>query len=336
LKGGFVTNELTSLRVGKIGVRNIFELIGNNEDSISLAISWGLKCCPQLLRAVLKATVGEAVSGDRVTIAVHRHEAAGGITDIELESPGLFHVIIEAKKGWVLPSIAQLEMYARRATFTGSSARIKRLVTMSECSPSYTTQFYAGQKVGGHSLCHLSWRSLAQMCANAMSHSTHAEKRILQSLREYLENAMSAQSHDSNLVYVVSLGSGTPEGWQTSWIDVIAKYKRYFHPLSGKWPKSPPNYMGFRYGGILQSIHHVEKYEVVNSLHGACPGIPKESCEPHFLYHLGEPIRPANTVKNGTVWPSGRYWCALDTLLTCKTVSQARDLTDKRRGAVAL
>ena len=54
------------------------------------------------------------MSADRLSIVVHRHETGGGITDIEIESPGLLHVVIEAKKGWVLPNATQLEKYARR------------------------------------------------------------------------------------------------------------------------------------------------------------------------------------------------------------------------------
>lgn len=330
-----MTKSLIPLRVGQLEVRNIFELIGDDEDSISLAIAWGLKCCPRLLQNVTLSIVGQAVSVDRVSITVHRYEAAGGVTDIELESPGIFHVIVEAKKGWILPSIAQLEKYSRRKSFASSTARIKRLVTMSECSGTYASQFYSGREVGGHSLRQLSWGSMVQMCIEAMSRSTNAEKRILHDLRTYLESAMTAQLRDSNLVYVVSLGSGTPKGWQTSWIDVVSKYKRYFHPISGTWPKSPPNYLGFRYGGKLQSIHHVERYEVIRDLGSACPGIPKEPDEPHFLYHLGKSIQPGHVVKNGSIWPNGRVWCALDTLLTSDTVSQARDVTAKRRGEAA-
>jgi hypothetical protein len=323
---------LPPLYVGGTAVKSIFELVGKDEDSISLAIAWGLRSCPHFLQASLRAMLGETPSLEGVSITIHRYEAAGGITDIEVESPGTFHAIVEAKRGWILPSLAQLQRYAGRESFAGSMAPIKRLVTLSECSELHASRHYAGKQVAGHALRHISWKTMAQMCTAAASHSGHAEKRVLQDLREYLENAMTTQQKDSNLVYVVSLGPGTPAGWQTSWIDVVRKYRKYFHPLSGTWPKSPPNYLGFRYGGLLQSIHHVEKYAVVNDIGVACPGIPNDPCEPHYLYHLGKPIVPGRSIKNGAVWPSGRVWCALDTLLTCDTVSQARDMTAKRRG----
>jgi hypothetical protein len=88
--------------------------------------------------------------------------------------------------------------------------------------------------------------------------------------------------------------------------------------------------MGFRYGGQLRSIHYVEDYEVIEDLGKACKGIPSTPVAPHFLYRLGPAIRPPKPVKNGKIYPSGRVWCALDTLLTSSTVSEARDATDAR------
>jgi len=73
---------------------------------------------------------------------------------------------------------------------------------------------------------------------------------------------------------------------------------------------------------------------VIENLKDACPGIPDTSTEPHFLYTLGDPIMPANPVLTGNIYPSGRVWAALDTLLTSKTISEARDITKKRMNAV--
>ncbi len=141
---------------------------------------------------------------------------------------------------------------------------------------------------------------------------------------------MTTQQKDSNWVYVVSLSDEQPEKWGVNWIEIVTRWSRYFHPLSGKWPKEPPNHVGFRYGGQLQSIHHVEKYEVIEDLGKAFREIPRTPVDPHLLYHLGPAIRPPKPVKNGKIYPSGRVWCALDTLLTSSTVSEARDITNSR------
>jgi hypothetical protein len=138
------------------------------------------------------------------------------------------------------------------------------------------------------------------------------------------------QSNDSNWVYVVSLGSGTPPGWSVSWIDIIQRHSAYFHVIGNTWPKEPPNYIAFRYGGRLQSIHHIEAAEVFTDPHSHFPGIPDRQWEPHFLYRLGPAFSPEHTVPMGKIYPNGRVWCMLDTLFTSATIAEARDLSKKR------
>ena len=50
----------------------------------------------------------------------------------------------------------------------------------------------------------------------------------------------------------------------------------------------------------------------------------------YFVYSLGPAIIPSKEVRTGRIYPSDRVWCHLDTLLTCDTISDARDLTKKR------
>jgi hypothetical protein len=147
------------------------------------------------------------------------------------------------------------------------------------------------------------------------------------------------QKIDSNLVYIVSLGSGKPPKWEIGWIDIVTKKFRYFHPVGGGrsgWPVDPPNYLGFRYYGQLQSVHHVEGYEVFTDPHKCFPEIPSEDWGPHYLYHhlyhLGPAFAPSVVLRTGNIYPSGRVWCALDALFTPKTISEARDITKKRMG----
>src|SRR5258705_6082867 len=102
----------STLLIGNWEVHNIFQLLGEDEDSISLAIAWGLTNAPTLLALFLKRIVAFAGDSAQIQIRIHRYEAAGGITDIELIVPGEAHVIIEAKRGWVLPNPEQLTLYA--------------------------------------------------------------------------------------------------------------------------------------------------------------------------------------------------------------------------------
>jgi hypothetical protein len=131
----------------------------------------------------------------------------------------------------------------------------------------------------------------------------------------------------SNLVYVVSLSRKSL--WPgTSFIDVVEKHGKYFHPVGGpgRWPTVPPNYIGFRYDGELKSIHHIEVAVVTKDLADTVPGklAACPQADPHFIYTLGPAIRPSPRPPNGpNVTRSMRRWAALDTLLTAKTISDA-------------
>lgn len=143
------------------------------------------------------------------------------------------------------------------------------------------------------------------------------------------------------------IGKRTPEssgkpaslrrGWGVSWIEVVTKKHRYFHPVGNNWPATPPNYIAFRYYGELQSIHHIEGYEVVIDIHDAIREIPEgEITGSHFIYHLGPAFRPDHKVPS-EVPRSGRRWCMLDTLFTCKTIAaanrQSRERNDRAEAA---
>ena len=66
----------------------------------------------------------------------------------------------------------------------------------------------------------------------AHSHS-HAEKRLLRELHRYLKGVMTMRDVESNLVYVVSLGTDPVLDDGTSFADVVIKHNSYFHPVGG-------------------------------------------------------------------------------------------------------
>jgi hypothetical protein len=327
---------MATLLLGTETLRSRFDLLGHDEDSISLVVAWTLANSPSFFRHVIKLITARPAAPNDVTIQVHRHDPIFGVTDIELYDDGGFHYIIEAKRGWQLPSEAQLKKYCARDSFCALPISKRRIVTMSECSQAYASPRLKSMHLDGTPISHVSWHQLHTAAQKARSGSTSAQRRVLFDFDDYMRTIMTSQPVASNLTYVLALRSGTETGWQTGWIDIVRRYRRYFHPLGVRgWPKTPPNYLAFRYYGHLQSIHHVESYSVITNLARACPGIPSAKREPHFLYELGPSIIPPHPVPNGKIWPNGRYWCAIDTLLTAKTVSQAVART-KRRSAVML
>jgi hypothetical protein len=90
----------------------------------------------------------------------------------------------------------------------------------------------------------------------------------------------------------------------------LKKTSVYFHPVGNNWPVHPPNYVGFRHHGRLQSVHHVNSFEVVEDL-SKYNRLWVETVSDHFVYRLGPPMRPPREVRTGNIYRNGRVWCAI-------------------------
>lgn len=321
---------MTKLFLRNKEMNSVFQLLGEHENDISYSVAWGLAQCPTFLEVFLSNVIQWSGSIDEVEIRMQQYDRGKGFTDIEIELQNEFHLVIEAKRGWNLPSDTQLQKYATRDSFVRSHCPIKRLIVLSECSKDYA-DLRVPRSVNSIQVDILSWKDIYQYSRIAYGGSTHAGKRLLLELNTYLGGLMTMQKQDSNLVYVVSIANGSPKGWNISWKDIVKKRSRYFHPVGGNgWVKEPPNYIAFRYDGKLQSIHHIENYEIVTNMSKVFPEAIDEEWNPTFLYHLGPAFAPSKEVKTGNIYPSGRVWCMLDTLFVCNTIYEARDLTKLR------
>lgn len=209
----------------------------------------------------------------------------------------------------------------------------------SECSPEYAAHHLGVTEVDGVPVRYVSWKRVFELVEKTAGSGPHAERRLLRDLARYLKGLMTMQNVTSNLVYVVSLGTGDLFGSGLSFADIVVKHDRYFHPLGGGrggWPKSPPN-VGFRFHGKLQQVRHVDAYDIRARPWDDIPALNGKTDwgdDPHFEYRLGPVIKPAHDVKTGNLYRAQRVWAALDLLLTSQTVSEARDLTNARLEAV--
>jgi hypothetical protein len=314
-------------------VHTVFDLLGDKENDITYALGWALSRSNRLL-SVLLAEVLDEEAGEIVAVRLQEFLPGGGCTDIEVETEHL-HLIIEAKRGWNLPATEQLELYAPRF----SAGRANAIVSMSECSPEWALPRLPATVGADVPVKHLSWKRVTQLAVQAEAGGSQVEKRLLREFVRYLRGLMTMQNTTSNMVYVVSLGLDDLFDSSVSFADIVVKHNRYFHPIGGGrggWPKEPPNYLGFRFHGKLQQIRHVEGYDVHPRPWDEVPGLigkPKWEEGLHFFYDLGPAIEPPREVKMGKLWPSARVWAALDLLLTCDTISEARDKTTERLAA---
>lgn len=333
---------MSKLLSAMVEVKSFFDFYGDSENSITNAIALAFSRCPELLRAFVKKIFPILnISIENCNLSVQNYSEKTGITDLEITNDKDIYIIVEAKRGWVLPGAAQLTMYSTREIFVKSPIVNKAIVTMSECSQSFAGLYLPFSSIGGIPIFHISWSEILTFARNAIKASSNNEKRILAELITYLGGMATVQKKDSNWVYVVSVSRTTMEGSspKTTYLDIVEKYGKYFHPVggarnggvrSGGWPKNPPNYIAFRYDGKLQSIHHIDSYVVETNMHNIFPSLSSVVWEPHYVYTLGEAIRPQKVVNSGKTYRAQRVWAMLDTLLTSDTITEARDKSYSR------
>lgn len=328
---------MTDLFIYDNKVESIFQLLGEKENDISYSVGYAFANCRHFLHNFLKhINIKTAFEPEKIKIKLQTHEKEKGFTDFEIIQEGEFHLIIEAKCGWVFPDRKQLKKYASRKSFKDSKAIDKRIIAFNESTSAFTQAHFATKSINSFPVQVVSWHTIQNLTASSIKRGRDSENRLLKDLKHYLNQISTMQKNDSNRVYVVSLGGDCADGWKISWQDIVNKKKRYFHPVGGSlggWPAEPPNYIAFRYDGILQSIHHIEKYEVFKNHSDFFPEAPKRKWDKayHYLYHLGPPIKPNHTVKAGNkIVRTMRVWVALDLLLTSKTIQEARDKTKQR------
>jgi len=164
-----------------------------------------------------------------------------------------------------------------------------------------------------------------------MNSRTVLTDRIYHNLPDTRKSRNSMRNPRDNLVFVVALSKKPfkADGDYT-WVDVVEKDKHYFHPIGKGWPDVPPNYIAFRYDGQLQSVHYIERYDIVADPSSVNENWLKSDFD-QFLYKLGPAMKPSHSVRSGPIWNS-RRWCMIDTLLSgsCKTISEAVAETKRR------
>jgi hypothetical protein len=313
-------------------ILTVFDLLGSKENDMTFSLGWVLSRSSHFLKALLSDLCGdEDLIVESAAIRLQTGRRGHGITDIEIDIGQDVAVIIEAKKGPELPSISQLGKYA--CVLNGKSAANKVVAALTNASPAASSHLRC-PGLTGKQLQHRSWREIRSLARTAAKLETHENKRWLRSFVEYLGGLLEMEMRFSNKVYVVSLG-GHPEGWSISFRDVVEKKKRYFFPVGSGWPDPPPNYIGFRYDGQLQSIHHVSRYDTFTRPHELFKEAAADIEWPlHYCAKLGPAIRPPRLVKNGPqINRSARVYCLIDTLLTNKTISDALAETKARMNA---
>jgi hypothetical protein len=310
-------------------VETVFDLLGRKENDITFALGWGLAQSDDLLHEFLEAVRAPSAYVDAATLDLQRYrkdESRAGITDIEISSP-LAHVIVEAKRGWNIPHRDQLLLYLPALQSSRAEGKDVRFVVLTQWGEEAYVRSVLGSDLDGVPIVTLGLGQIANVAALVAARERRLRfRQLMLELAAYLRGVAYVRDRHDNRVYVVSLSKEASE-MGVSYIDVVRKHGIYWYPAGGRggWPKTPFNYMGFRYHGTLQSIHYVESASVVPDLSEAVDGFVRpQDWGPAWLLTLGPAIPIPPGIRTGPkIQRSARRTIDIDLLLTSPTISEA-------------
>jgi hypothetical protein len=291
-------------------VESVFDLLGQKENGLTYALGWLLSNNHDFLKALLKQITGETHACHEFEVRLQEFEYKDrGYTDIELLTDHELFVIIEAKIGWTLPQQTQIKRYGSR--FKAYQNYTRKFVVIGECRKEYAQEALKELNLP-FPLEYLSWQQINDLIQEVSEKSSVRVRKLARDFKIYFQKVVTMQNGNSNKVFCVSL---TRESFE--W---VTQNHRYDYPLDKYWPQNPPNYIALRYKGKLHAIHHVDKFDIQK----------QKGKSPLMILYLGKAFKPVQEVRNGRIYPNGRYWFDLDTVFVCKTIKEARDLTQKR------
>lgn len=293
-------------------IENIFALQGTDENDITMAISFCLSTCQAFMDEFLVSIFGHGFRYSFPDTCVYFQNHYGdGITDIELCQPGLFHIIVEAKKNFIIPGKEQLTKYA--LALDKSKAMHKRIVVLSNADVEVARKQMKEQLCEAKTeMSYITYRDVVRFAEAALQRARYREKVFIRDLIYYIPEASNVKNKSSNVVYVVPLSGDS--------ILEHDKDRQYHCPIGKGFPHEAPNYLGFRYGGCLQSINYVESVSHYIDNSGT----------PFFLFHLGPDIHPPKKVRTGGKMRGTKFYCYIDLLLTCDTIREANEKSKER------
>ena len=242
---------MTRLSLHGEPVETVFHLLGKDENAMTKSLGWCLSQVPSFLDRLGDVLGTPDLSARAAAVRLQESQTGTGITDLEIYAPGYAAWIIEAKRGFAVPSIEQLEKYAARLAQLKDRDAKRGLTVLAGLSTEWLVRQLPGE-INRIPVRAISWRDVRQMAERTRGGAGRAGSRLLVQFQTYLESRHTF-------------------GGTTRFIDVVEKHRQYFHPVGGSYPAEPPNYIAFRYDKLLQSIHHVDGYEIITDLGGLFP-----------------------------------------------------------------
>ena len=181
---------------------SIFQLLGHNEDDLTYALGWCLANCSVLMTKFVEE-IGFQELNSPVHIALQEADEFGR-TDVEIHCDDSL-LVIEAKKGFVLPTIDQLKKYSYRHFSEKSNRRL--LVLTDYNSIVMREDANVPHVVNGLPIQYLGWQEIFQLVLVATKTSNNKQKLLLRQFATYLKETVTMPNKNSNLVWVVPLSN---------------------------------------------------------------------------------------------------------------------------------
>lgn len=307
---------------------SVFSLLGAGENDLTAALGWTLRHSPELL-AQLTTSLDPAPTSPTVAIDLEVRDEHGR-TDLELHGQNHI-VVVEAKRGWLLPGHRQLAAYANRM----SSVPVRHLVTLSDCSPEWA-RLHLPEELAGVKVTHVPWAVIRGHIAAARRTAGWHERLWLDQLETYLKESLRVVEVNNAEAYCVVISHDRPGGGGPHTFREVVEEGFYYYPYGrGGWPSVPPNFFAFRWDNQVQRVHRVMTYEVVPSLQTQWPDIPiaDETDRPHVICRLGPALR-MEPLPSGHNYRATRLWVLLDQLFTAETLKEALRESQRLRGEI--
>lgn len=301
-------------------LRSVFDLFGRSEVDLTAALAWTLTRSPALRGALWKRLALPGVP-ERVDLEVIGIE---GRTDLEIVGTEA-SVIIEAKKGWLVPGETQLNKYVTHFNGTGQGL----FVTLSDSDPAWAATHLASE-VAGIPVRHLSWDQIRQGIVTARASTrVSTERHWLDAMNTYLPVATAERDPANQWVFCVVITTDAPGAGTTTFRQYVQQERVYFHPFgqgAKGWPKRPPTFMAFRWGGEVRQINRVVGRSVVAALADRWREIGRDHAAenvPHIVYELGPDIPLPHRIPTKGTYANARVWTLLDQLLIAPSLAAA-------------
>ncbi len=188
-QGGY----MTKLTKGSQQVDTVFELFGIKENHMTFSLGWTLAKCDVFNQWLATTMLGLNGFSKDTYIRLQDYAPQRGFTDIEIVDPGRVHIVIEAKRGFDIPSLEQLKKYAKKLLDSKDTKSKKMLIVLAK---SDREEKWLKGKVQNHvkvanrqvEVKTISWRQFQDMAKKCIPETNkNAEKKLLRQLNRYLK-----------------------------------------------------------------------------------------------------------------------------------------------------